>query len=104
MATATRAISIKSFGNIRVLAVDVNSNTQSYTVNTNKIEYASIYNASNVPIAINFNGSDSSLRTHYRTLNPGEEFSNINVSRGTTIEYRTLSGSGSKRMEITLWG
>ena len=81
------------------------STVDSHTFSSAKIDWITVYNASDVDIAINFDDQDVTLATHYRTIQPGVETALIGITKDTKMYFKKLiAGAGVKRLEITAWG
>jgi len=104
MVTAAKPIINKTQGVAKVIKKNAGDSVQVHTFSSNKIDWITLYNASDEDIAYNFNGQDATLSTHYRTLKPGIESELIGITKNMTMEYKRLTGSGPKRLEITAWG
>jgi len=63
----------KTQGMAKVIRKIANETVKQHTFNSSKIDFLSVYNASNVDIKFNFNDNDATLAVHYRTLKPGDE-------------------------------
>ena len=103
MATATRATINKTQGVAKILRKNADITVKQHTFSSPKINWITIYNASDVDIYYNFNNQDATLSTHYRTLAPGVESRYIGIIKDMTMEFTAVSGS-AKRIELTLWG
>jgi len=104
MSTASKATTRKTQGVVKVTRKSATGSVGQHTFSSPKIDWITVYNASDVDVAINFDDFDATLTTHYRTIKPGVETQPIGITQNTTMEYMRLSGSGSKRIEITMWG
>jgi len=91
-------------GVIKVLRKNADTAVGVHTFSSMKINWLTIYNAGTEDVGINFNNHDATLATHYRTLKPGTETRRIEIMKGTTMEYKRLTGTGAHRIELTLWG
>ena len=104
MVTATAATAAKSQGIVKVIRKIADGTVKTHTFSSSKIDWITIYNASDADIKYNFDLQDATLTTHYRTLKPGVESRRIGITKDTTMEFTRASGSGNKRIEITAWG
>lgn len=104
MATAANPIVLKTQGVAKVTRKNADTAVNQHTFSSSKVDWITLYNASNENIAYNFNNQDAALATHYRTLKPGDESRRIGIIKDMTMEYRRLTGTGIKRLEITMWG
>lgn len=76
-----------------------------HTFSSPKIDFLTVYNASDVDIKFNFNDMDATLTNHYRTLKPGVETERIGITKDMTMEFAKIDAAGGvKRIELTLWG
>lgn len=104
MSTASTSVVNKTQGVVKVIRKNADTDVDQHTFSSSKIDWITLYNASDEDIAINFNDQDSLLTVHYRTIKPGVETETIGITQGTTMEFRRLTGTGIKRLEITAWG
>ncbi len=104
MATAAKVTASKTQGVVKVIRKLADGTVKQHTFVSPKIDWITVYNASDVDIRINFDNQDATLTTHYRTVEPGVETRRIGITQNTTMEYTRASGSGNKRIEITAWG
>lgn len=107
MATAAKAIAAKTQGVAKVIRKNCagDGSVSQHTFNSAKIDFVTIYNASDVDIKYNFNDHDATLTNHFRTLEPGMESRRIGVTQDMTMEFAKVAAAGGvKRIELTLWG
>ena len=104
MSTAVKVTAAKTQGVAKIIRKNADTAVDRHTFSSSKIDWITIYNASTEDIAINFNDQDATLATHYRTIKPGIETERIGISKDMAMEFRRLTGTGVKRLEMTLWG
>jgi len=107
MSTASKAVASKNQGVAKVVRKSCagDGSVGQHTFASPKIDWLTVYNASDVDIKYNFNDQDATLTTHYRTLTPGMESRRIGVTKDMTMEFaKVLTAGGVKRIELTLWG
>jgi len=103
MARADKYVAQKSQGVSKVLRKMANTAVKQHTFSSPKVDFVTIYNASDVDIFYNFDDQDATLGTNYRTLKPGVESHPIGIVKDMTFEFKAASGA-NKRIELTLWG
>ena len=103
MARADKSVANKSQGVTKVLRKMANTTVKQHTFLSSKIDWVTIYNASDVDIFYNFDDNDATLSNDYRTLKPGVESHPIGIVKDMTFEFKAVSGT-NKRIELTLWG
>jgi len=103
VSTAARVTVSKTQGLAKVLRKMASTTVGQHTFASAKIDFVTIYNASDVNIKFNFNDTDATLGTNFRTLKPGVETRKIGITKDMTMEFKSASGS-AKRIELTLWG
>ena len=104
MSTAGKTVIRKNQGFAKVLRKMANDTIKTHTFLSEKIDFVTIYNASDVDIKYNFNDTDATLATDYRTLQPGVESQTIGIIKDMTLQFSRVAGSTPKRIELTLWG
>lgn len=107
MATASKATVNKTQGVVKVIRKNclADGSVSQHTFSSPKIDWITIYNASDASIKYNFNDHDATLTNHYRTLEPGIESRRIGITKDMTMEFAKVDAAGGiKRIEITLWG
>lgn len=103
MAEVKSPVVHKTQGMAKVIRKQANNTVKQHTFISPKIDFLTVYNASDVDIHFNFNNHDATLADNYRTLKPDAETEPIGIIKGMTFEYTTASGA-NKRIELTLWG